>query len=301
MSIKRVGILRGGDTDHYENSLRKGGELILHIHENLADRWKPVDILIDKNGVWHVSGVPVQPVELVNKVDVVWNTAHPSFSLILDSLAIPNIGVESFPFFLSENRKRLEDHMKIIGVRMPRHIVFPVYQKDFDISPDRYILKTAKAVHEKFSPPWVVKSLTEDPNIGIHVANTYPELVDAIEDITNHGKTILAEEFINGKEVSVHSIAGFRGEEIYNLPTIENFSTIEKEKLNAVTRDIYKHLDISNYLNSSFVMHPKRGIFLQKVEFSPDFNKDSHFNRSSKSAGANSKQIIEHILEKALF
>ena len=180
MSVKRVGILRGGDIDNYENSLQKGGELILYIHENLADKWKPVDILVDLDGTWHVGGIPAKPAELINKVDVVWNTSHPNFSLILKNLLVPTVGIDSFPVFLTENPKRLEDHMKGIGVKMPRHIVFPSYQKDFDGKYDRYILRTAKKVHEKFSPPWIVKSLTNDLNIGTHVANTYPELVDAI-------------------------------------------------------------------------------------------------------------------------
>lgn len=300
MAIKRVGILRGGDTDYYEKSLQKGGELILHIHENLADKWKPVDILIDRDGIWHAEGIPVQPVELVNKIDIIWNTSHPSFSLILKSLAIPTIGADSFPFFLSENRKRLEDHMKAIGVKMPRHFVIPTYQADFDGPRERYSIKKAKEVHEKFSPPWIVKSLTNDLNIGTHLAQTFPELVNAIEDIANHGKSILVEEFINGKDVSMHSIAGFRNQEIYNLPVVENISAQEKEKLDTVARDIYKHLNISDYLNSGFILHPKRGIFLKKVEFFPDLKKDSHFHQSSLSVGASPEQIVEHMLESAL-
>jgi D-alanine-D-alanine ligase-like ATP-grasp enzyme len=201
---------------------------------------------------------------------------------------------------LSENRKRLEDHIKTIDVKMPRHFVIPVYQTDFDGPRERYSIKKAKEVHEKFSPPWIVKSLTSDLNIGIHLAQTFPELVAAIEDIANHNKSILVEEFISGKDVSMHSIAGFRGEEIYNLATIGNFSSQEKEKLDTVARDIYKHLNASNYLNSSFVVHPKRGIFLQKVEFFPDLKKDSHFYQSSLSVGANPEQIINHILDRAL-
>lgn len=308
---KRVGILRGGNKENYANSLQKGGEIILHIYENLSDKWKPVDILVDGNGIWHADGIPIMPVELVNKVDLVWNTTHPNFSVILKSFGIPNIGIDAFSFLLSENRSILQEHMKEIGVKMPRHLVFPVYQEDFDASPndrlvgrgskDKFILKKAKQVHEKFSPPWVVKSLTNDFNITVHVANTYPELIDAIEDITNHEKSILVEELIPGKEISMHSISGFRGQEIYNLPAIGNFSAIDKENLNEISKKIHEHLGISNYLSSSFVVHPKRGLFLKQIEFFPDLNKDSHFHQAGEYIGSSSKQIIEHILEQALF
>ncbi|MEI8270692.1 MAG: hypothetical protein WCG45_04950, partial [bacterium] len=286
MAKKKVGILRGGNKENYANSLRVGGELILHIRENLSDKWKPVDILVDTDGTWHADGFPVKPAELVNKVDLVWNTSHPNFSVILKSFDIPNIGVDAFSFLLKDNRSILEEHMKVIGVKMPRHFVIPAYQEDFDGPLDKFILKKAREVHEKFSPPWVIKSLTNDFDIGIHVANTYQELVNAIEDIVNHNKSILVEEFITGKEVSVHSISGFRAQEIYNFPAIGNFSIIEKEKLNEISKLIHKHLNISNYLNSNFVVHPNRGIFLKNIEFLPDIKIDSHFHKTALYIGS---------------
>ena len=301
MAKKKVGILRGGNKENYADSLRVGGELILHIHENLSDKWKPVDILIDTEGVWHADGLPIKPVELVNKVDLVWNTSHPNFSVILKSFDIPNIGVDAFAFLLRDNRSILQEHMKEIRVKMPRHFVIPAYQPDFDGAYDRFILKKAKEVHEKFSPPWVVKSLTNDSDIGIHIANTYPELIDAIADIVDHDKSILVEELISGKEVSMHSVSGFRGQEIYNLPAVGNFSTQDKENLNEISKNIHKHLNISNYLNSNFVLHPKRGLFLKEINFFPDVKNDSHFHQTSLYIGSSPKQIIDHILEQALY
>jgi D-alanine-D-alanine ligase-like ATP-grasp enzyme len=301
MEKKRVGILRGGNKEHYEKSLRKGGELLLFIQENLADKWKPVDVLVDTEGVWHVGGLPIKPVELVNKVDIVWNTTHPNFSVILKNLAIPNVGVDSFPFLLSGNRSILQEHMKEIGVKMPRHFVIPAYQEDFDGSYDKFILKKAKEVHEKFSPPWIIKSLTNDFDVPTHVAKIYSELINAIEDILKHGKSILVEELITGKNISMHSVSGFRGQEVYNLPAVGSFFPGEKEKLNEVSKKIHQHLNIRNYLNSSFVSHPKRGIFLKQIEFFPDLQKDSHFEQASIYVGSNPKQIIDHILEQALF
>ena len=52
---KRVGILRGGAGKNYLSSLKKGGEIILHISENLSDKYKPVDILVDKDYIWHIK------------------------------------------------------------------------------------------------------------------------------------------------------------------------------------------------------------------------------------------------------
>jgi hypothetical protein len=310
---KRIGILRGGKGRHYEKSLQKGGELILHIHENLRDQWKPIDILVDKEGLWHVEGVPVVPADLVHKVDVVWNVSHPNLSIILKNLAIPEVGVSAFPFLLSENRSILEEEMKKIGVRMPRHFVIPVparpndfgrsggYQEDFDGERDRFILKKAKETHEKFSPPWIVKSFDPYSDLATHLAKTFSELVAAIEDGVNHGESILVEEFILGKEAQTHQVPGFREQEIYHLPSTENLSVPEKESLSVLSKKVYEHLDLEHYLNSFFVLHPKRGIFLKQLEFFPDLRKGSHFEEASGRVGSSPKQIIGHMLEKALF
>ena len=53
--------------------------------------------------------------------------------------------------------------MKSVGVQMPRSMVLPVYQKDFDGPRERYAIKKAKEVHEKFGAPWMVKSLLPIP------------------------------------------------------------------------------------------------------------------------------------------
>src|SRR3989344_9092148 len=93
---KRIGILRGGTGRHYKSSLQKGGEVISHISKKLSDKYKPVDILIDKDYIWHVNGVPINPGNLMQKIDMAWNLSHPSFSNILSSLSIPTVDTGSF-------------------------------------------------------------------------------------------------------------------------------------------------------------------------------------------------------------
>jgi D-alanine-D-alanine ligase len=301
--IKRVGILRGGTGGHYTSSLKKGGEIISHIFENLSDKYKIIDILIDKDYIWHLNGWPINPGDLVHKVDVIWNTSHPSFSNILDSLSIPNIGTPFFSSALENSKDMLREHMKQIGMPMPRSIILPVYQKDFDGARNKYAIKKAKEVFEKFSAPWVVKSFTPDSNMGIHLAKTFPELVGAIEDGVRHEKSILIEEFIAGKITSIHSVPQFRNEEIYIFPLGNSFgifSADEKEKLTALAKDLHKHVGAKHYLKSDFVLSPRGKIYLLGIESTPDLKKDSHFSQACESVGAKTHQVIEHMLEQAL-
>ncbi len=300
----KVGIIRGGVGNHYASSLRKGGDVISHIVENLSDKYKVIDILIDKDGVWHLGGLPIKPADLVHKVDIVWDVSQLSnMSTILGNLSIPYIGNSSFQKALVSNNDMLRAHVGNINIQMPKSIVLPVYQEDIDGPKNKYVMTKAKEILHKFPAPWIIKSFTPDSNMGIHLAKTFPELIDAIEDGIAHEKSILVEEFISGKLGSVHSISGFRGTDIYTFPLINIFgvfSTTEKEKISNQIRNLHKHLGVEHYLKSDFVLHPKKGIFLTGIYSLPDLKKGSHFDQSCEFVGAKMSHVSEHILNKAL-
>lgn len=309
---KRVGVLRGGTGKHYASSLKKGGEIISHVSENLGDKYKICDILIDKDHIWHMNGVPISPGDLAQKVDLVWNVSHPSLSNILNSLSIPNIGVSSFTHVLENNKEILREHMKEIGLQMPRAIALPLYQKDFDGPREKYAIKKAKEVFEKFSSPWIVRSFTEESDMGIHLAKTFPELVNAIEDGVKHQThaksgqaSILVEESIAGKIASIHSLPGFRGEDVYTFPIVATLarpqdllSSSEKKILTDVVKNLHQHIGAKHYLKSDFILSPRGKIYLLQIESTPDLRSDSHFYQVCQSIGAKMRDVVEHILER---
>lgn len=299
---KRIGILRGGAGHHYAFSLKRGGDIIAHIHGYLGEKYKPADILVDKGHIWHFNGLPVSPADLVGKVDIIWNVSHPSLSYILDSLSIPNIGTGSFPFTLENSRDMLREHMQTIGVEMPRAVILPAYQKDLDGPRERYAIRKAKEVFEKFSPPWVVRSFVSDPEMGVHVAKTFPELVGAIEDGVKRGESVLVEELVAGKGVSIHSIPGFRGQILYTFPfgdPAARFSDSEREILSRGAKNIHWHIGAGQYLKSDLVLTPRGRVYLLRVESVPDLRPGSRLAQACEFAGAEMRQVIDHILESA--
>ena len=305
---KRVGILRGGRGDQYSSSLKDGGEVILHINENLSDKYKTVDILVDKDGVWHVGGLPENPHDLVHKVDLVWNVADPKLSITLANFSIPCVGKNFFSSTLEKSSLLLREHVrKLSNVDMPRSIVLPVYQKDFDGDRNKYAIKKAKEVHEKFGAPWIVKSFTPDTSMGIHLAKTFNELVGAIEDGVKHEKSILVEEFIAGKIASVHTLRGFRSDlpaqagDVYAFPlgnSYGNFSIQEKEKLSSLAKDLHIHLGVEHYLKSDFVLDKRGKCYLLGIRLHPDLSQNSHFSEVCELVGAKMHQLVEHILRQ---
>lgn len=298
MQKGRIGILRGGKNEHYEKSLNDGRDLILFLHENLKDQWQPIDIFVDKQGTWHIGGLPIIPVDLLHRVDAVWNTAHPEITETLKKIGIPCFANQPIVNILTNNRKILEEYLKESEIKIPRHLIFPIYQEDFDGPRERYSIKKAKEVHEKFSPPWIIKSFTSDSGMAIHVANTFPELVNAIEDGVRHNTSILIEEFISGKEIKVHSLSGFRDQEIYNFP-IERVTEQEKRKIDTMSKKIFKYLGIPHYLKSEFKIDKKGRIYFTGLETYPRVL-DSDLSLACDKVGAKMYHIIGHILDKMI-
>jgi hypothetical protein len=297
---KRIGIIRGGAGDQYASSIKRGGDIISHLFENLADKYKVVDILIDKDYTWHANGMPINPGDLMSKVDIVWNTSHPSFSNIIESLTIPHLGSNSF---LGASRDLLRKHIRGIGMEMPRSMLLPVFQKDFDGPAEIYAIKKAKQVFEKFGSPWIVKSFVNDSNMGIHLAKTFPQLVEAIADGTRHQTSIVVEEFIAGKVASVHSVPYFRNEETYIFPPVNVFgdlSSEEKEKIMDLVKALHSHIGAKHYLKSNFVINKRGKVYLMDFESTPNLKPSSHFAQACESVGAKMHHVVEHILERAV-
>lgn len=305
----RVGILRGGDGNNYETSLREGNKMLSYINSTLPNKCKALDIFVDKENIWHIQGVPILPMELIHKVDVIWDTTVPALSQVLEG----HMSIFKIPHFVSamtSSKALLREHMKNVGVKVVNSVVIPAYQEDFDGPKENYAIKKAKEVWQKFPSPWLVKSFTSDPSVGIHIAKTFPELVSSIEDMIDHNKTILVEELIEGKRGGMHLVSGFRNEEFYCLPPYEykngdvlasgHFSHTEKENLYKLGNEIYNHLGINIYLHFSFVLNKNKGVYITDIHLVPDFEEGSSLHLSSSNLGIKLENIFDHILESSL-
>src|SRR3989338_498896 len=270
--MKRVGILRGGTGKNYKSSLKEGGNIIAYILENLGDKYKTSDILVDRKGVWHLNGIPIMPADLIHKVDVVWNVAYPQASSVLQSFSIPHISQSHFSSALENSREMLREHMESIGVGMSRRVVAP---------------EAARDVLEKFGAPWIVKSGSE-----VRIIKIFNELADVINGVGD----IIVEEFIGGVPGAVHSVLNFRDENIYAIPP-SGLTAKEKKNVRYLAKNLHTHLGAQHYLKTDFVLHPKRGFFITNIDFSPDLRANSHFEQACQSVGAEMHHLMEHMLE----
>ena len=69
MSLIRVGVLRGGPSSEYYISLETGKNVLTW----LPMRYRGIDVLVARDGVWDMNGLPAAPAEVLRSEDVIFN------------------------------------------------------------------------------------------------------------------------------------------------------------------------------------------------------------------------------------
>ncbi len=310
----RVAVLRGGPSHEYDVSLCTGSEVLKH----LPPQYKGIDILIDKNGVWHMNGVPKSPEKIFPHVDIVWNALHGHFGEdgkihhILETHGIPHTGSSVLPSALGMNKALAKNIFAKYGIRTPHSIA--VHKDD---------ISNAK-IHEIFSTlphPAIVKPASGGSSLGVKVVHTIPELIEALEHAFAFGEKVVVEEYIAGREATCGVVAGFRDESLYALPVLEvkkpeghlhhtfdhkmensaaydhqSLTPLEKAEAKRVAMLAHKALGLSHYSRADMIIHPKRGVFLLEVNSQPCLKEGGAFTHGLEQIGSSFSQFLDHVL-----
>jgi D-alanine-D-alanine ligase-like ATP-grasp enzyme len=286
--MTRVGVLRGGNTFGYDQSIRSGN-LIL----NQLSGYHVQDIFVDKNGTWHMQGIPVLPHDAAQRVDVVFNALHTfdkDVHHFLDYHSVPHTGSGAIELAVLNNRLLAKRAFVTNNFKTPFH-------KEILPGTDAFSL------FRTFPMPAIVKYFSKSETV---VVKTIQEL----EKVLQTDEPLLIEEYIPGTKVSVHIIEHYRDQPIYVLPPVEvyedrhivpsNFSHTIKDALIDFARKAHEFLSLKHYSYSDFIIHPKRGVYLVRVGSLPDISEHSAFAKSLESVGGTVPQFIHHVVELAL-
>jgi len=312
----RVGVIRGGISSEYEVSLNTGANVLAHLRsEAMADKYKAVDILIDKEGIWHINGIPTTLDSVSNKVDLIMNALHGDFGedgkvqILLEQWGIPYTGSGPFSSALGYNKALAKERFKSLGIKTPQSVIITMDSIDREKEPRAIVKDQASFVWSKIAPPWVVKPVSSDSSFEVKICKTFPELENALLALINGNVDILIEEHIKGKEAKVGIVESFRGKDLYTLPPSEignkgeicpgNFTNAEKEELQHLASFIHSSFNLDHYSKSDFMVHPKRGIYVLGIDTQPDLNSESSLSKGLESVGSSIPEFLSHIIKLA--
>ncbi len=312
-----VAVLRGGPSEEYEVSLKTGQAVIGGLS---SDKYEVKDILIDKDGVWHLRGVPVRPIKALEQVDVVFIALHGKYGedgkvqKLLDTHNIPYVGTDSLASAVAMNKALARTVLKNAPFKHPEHRIFEkntISRKDvFD-------------VFRHFPQPSVVKPVNEGSSVGVSLVRSFDELLYALTYAFSFSDKIIVEQYIKGREATVAVAEGFRGEDLYVFPPVEIVTTknaffdydekyagyakevcpavfersVADELLNSA-KFAHHTLGLRDYSRSDFIV-AKDGVYFLEVNTLPGLTEESLVPKAVNAVGATLPQFLDHLLYRA--
>lgn len=327
MFMIRVGVIRGGVSNEHDVSLATG----MSVLQNLSrERFKVIDIVIDKNGQWKMYGFPIDRQEIIPHVDVCFNALHGGdgedgkLSQWFEEKNIPYTGSGPFAGAVGMHKKFAKDHVRNIGIKTPAEVVIKDWREMGDIDVEEYLKESVQKVFNTFSPPWVAKPLSGGSSHGVFVVRTTDELFRALKTLSDEPGDIMVEEYVSGKEATVATLENFRDELVYAFLPIEirvpsgrffdyemkyggraseetpgSFSAEEKRLLQEYARAIHKAIGIRHYARHDFIVSP-RGIYFLETNTLPGLTSESLLPKSLHAVGASFPEFLEHVIALAI-
>ncbi len=319
MIDKNIAVLRGGMSSEYEVSMRTGASVI----KSLLDMgYSYKDITITKQGEWLESGIIKKPESVLAGVDVVFIALHGEhgedgrIQRFLSHHKIPYTGSNALASLTALNKALTKHIITQNNITTPEHQVFENVRSNISI----------RDLSDNLPDMLVVKPNASGSSVDTKVGVTKAEAVDIINRIKDSYKSIIIEEYIKGREITVGVLENFRGQQHYVLPSIEilppsnqdfysyeakysgestyfcpaEFNNLEKKLLHDTAIAIHKILDLKQYSRSDFIMRDGKLFFLE-VNTLPGLTETSLFPKAIESIGANYNQLIEHLISGAEF
>ncbi len=315
ISMKRIGIIRGGISPQYDLSLKTGGA----VAQALQDAgFEAIDMLLDKEGVLHIKGVPADMQQAQMSVDYVWNALHGDFGedggiqKLLDSYGLPYSGSGVATSALAFNKKTAKEYAESLGIKTPVSMLLMPEE-------DASVAEITGRIYKTMAPPWVVKPLYGGGSIKTFFAFTPLDLSQIVEEAISHNQPFLVEQYVEGTEVAVGVIDEFRNKRDYVLPVVDvdspkrgvlenserassyardssRLRADERERLSEMALMLHKSLGAKDYSQSEFVVDRFGKIWFLETDTHPELHAGAPFYKALEAVGATLTEFVRSVL-----
>jgi D-alanine-D-alanine ligase len=319
----RIGVLRGGPSNEYEVSLATGKTVLKH----LRDKYVVRDILIDKEGNWHMDGLVKSPQNILKQVDVIFNALHGEYGedgtvqKTLETFNVPFTGSSALASSISRNK----------------HIAKQVYKTKFLKTPHYEVIKRDEAtqanlfsIYANLEKPIVVKPSSSGSSLGVTVVNDWAEFLFAVEKAFEFGPIAIVEALLSGKEATCGVVESSQEKnKSYALMPLEivypedkkifdfnskykskqdggaekvfptSFTPEEISKIQTMAQAAHHALGLRHYSNSDFMITPD-DVFIIETNSLPGMTEHSVFPHALQAAECEIPEFLEHVILLAM-
>lgn len=315
--MKRIGIIRGGVSPEYSISLSTGENVRRAIAEAGFDA---IDMLLDRDGVLHIKGVPADLERAQASVDMIWNALHGTFGEdgsvqgLLDQYGIPYTGSGRLTSGMAFNKMHAKDAAKALGIATPQSML---------MMPDgtESVSEMTQRIYKTMAPPWVLKPLASGGSVRAYFAFTPLELAAMVDESITHAEPFLVEQYISGREAAVGVIDDFRNKHDYALPVVEvkspsrgvlshdirkssrqyavhggGFNADEREALTGLAKRLHSAFGAEDYSQSEFIVDARGKIWFIELDTHPHLTDNSPFLVALEAVGSTLTEFVASVL-----
>jgi D-alanine-D-alanine ligase len=296
MLIKKIALLSGGDSEERDISIKSG----LAVYQAL------------KNLNYEVSLIDPINTDLCTLVnyDAAFICLHGKngedgkIQSLLELLKVPYTGSASTASMLAMNKFYSKLVWNDHKLKTPKFLILNKTNQDY------------KKIITDLSDPFIVKPSSSGSSFGINLVKNKDDLVLAFTDAFKYDPTVIAEEFIEGREFTV-SILGDKSlgvleitpknefydydakyvsnETVFSKPLDLNRSVLEK--MENIALSAFTSIGCSGWGRVDFMMDKKFNLYLIEVNTVPGMTDHSLFPLAARNAGLNFEQTVQHIVD----
>ena len=217
-----VVLLYGGRSGEHEISLRSAASVLAHLDRK---KYKVTPVGMDKEGRCFVNhdeellsysdALPVElpsstPIEsllvdggLALCADVVFPVVHGplyedgSLQGLLELANVAYVGSDVLSSAISMDKDMTRRIACVNGLKSARYHAISWHASQVEV------MQICEQTVVEFGWPLFVKPCSLGSSVGIHKANTMQELIEAVNDAKRYDRTVLVEEYIEGREIEL--------------------------------------------------------------------------------------------------
>lgn len=310
MSQDKIVVVMGGPSTEAEVSRRSGAAILKAL----------------RSKGYQAEGMELEPRDFAKKIQesgcrMVFNGMHGKFGEdgvlqgTLDMLGIPYTGSGVLASAVTMDKVASKRVFSAEGIPTPRYCTFHRSKGN-----DSAVLQAEK----EFSFPMVVKAASQGSSIGVYIAGTHEELAEAVKNAFSYDVSILVEEFINGRELTVAvwgnedqaealpviEITTVSGRYDYDSKYTAGASThIVPAQLSEKTTKLVQEIAVRTFLacgckgvaRVDIIMDQEENPYVMEVNSAPGMTELSLVPDAGRAVGLEFPDLCEKILEMAGF
>ncbi len=314
----------GGISNEREVSLKSGEQVYAHLPR---DYYNVHAIEITKEGKWILNGKKILRLfpenDLKKHIDVTFNALHGTFGedgkaqAILETLEIPYTGSGILASALGMNKKATLELAKTSAILTPKTISIHNTSSQKQIT---------SQIETTIGFPCVIKPNASGSSVGVSIVRTSSELWKALQKAKREDSHILAQEYIEGRELTCPILGNAKDLNPVSLPPIEiktesTFfdykakyfskktqelcpapipSSLEKKIRNA-SQKIHLLLGCDGLTRSDFIYSPERNkLYFLEINTLPGLTEASLCPKAAKAAGTPFPELLHSLIQLAL-